>query len=232
MGFGGSNFWSVFESLISGPVVIFTALWSALTGDLNETQIIPFDGPTPGTPDTGISRTGVGIVGIGNGTTGDVTGNLQFAQLNISGLLDSIGFEMFATGAGGLARTITTRVLQVANNVGGGIRGFMMSADSRVCWTNVTGGGGADAANGASVDTGITRLAAGSVAVGNGTASDTSGNISAKTHTVTASAGAPTSAGTAGTQGQIIAFGGFLYFCSVTGVAGSATWNKLTMSAV
>jgi hypothetical protein len=83
-----------------------------------------------------------------------------------------------------------------------------------------------------SFDTGISRLGAASLAIGNGTASDTSGNISAKTHTVTASSGAPTSAGTAGTVGQIIAYGGVLYFCSVTGAAGAATWNKLSMTAV
>lgn len=49
---------------------------------------------------------------------------------------------------------------------------------------------------------------------------------------LTAAAGAPTSAGTAGTAGQILYFGGLLYFCSVTGAAGSATWNKLNMTAV
>jgi len=84
----------------------------------------------------------------------------------------------------------------------------------------------------AAADAGISRLGPASLAAGNGTANDTSGNISAKTHTVTASSGAPTSAGTAGTIGQIIAYGGFLYYCSVTGVAGSAMWNKLTMTAV
>jgi hypothetical protein len=47
-----------------------------------------------------------------------------------------------------------------------------------------------------------------------------------------AASGAPTSAGTAGTVGQTIAFGGFLYFCSVTGAAGSAVWNQLSMTAV
>ena len=35
-----------------------------------------------------------------------------------------------------------------------------------------------------------------------------------------AAAGAPTSVGTAGTIGQIIRYGGVLYFCSVTGAAG------------
>ena len=47
-----------------------------------------------------------------------------------------------------------------------------------------------------------------------------------------AAAGAPTSVGTAGTIGQIIRYGGVLYFCSVTGAAGSATWNSLNMTAV
>jgi hypothetical protein len=30
----------------------------------------------------------------------------------------------------------------------------------------------------------------------------------------------------------VLYFGGLLYFCSATGVAGSATWNKLSMTAV
>ena len=43
----------------------------------------------------------------------------------------------------------------------------------------------------------------------------------------------PTSAETAGKQGQIAAgVDGNLYFCSVTGVAGSATWNKLSMTVI
>jgi hypothetical protein len=87
-------------------------------------------------------------------------------------------------------------------------------------------------ASGTTVDAGISRLGAASLAVGNGTAGDVSGNISAKTHTVTASAGAPTSVGTAGTVGQIIMYAGVLYFCSVTGAAGAATWNSLNMTAV
>ena len=47
-----------------------------------------------------------------------------------------------------------------------------------------------------------------------------------------AASGAPTSAGTAGTAGETIYYSGLLYFCSVTGAAGSATWNKLSMTAV
>ena len=63
-------------------------------------------------------------------------------------------------------------------------------------------------------------------------AGDFSGTLKITTVQFAASSAAPTSAGTAGTFGQIIVFGGILYFCSVTGAAGSATWNKLSMTAV
>lgn len=43
---------------------------------------------------------------------------------------------------------------------------------------------------------------------------------------------APTSAGTAGTAGQIVYYGGVLYFCSVSGATGGATWNSLNMTRV
>jgi hypothetical protein len=47
-----------------------------------------------------------------------------------------------------------------------------------------------------------------------------------------AAAAAPTSAGTAGTAGEILYYSGFLYLCTVTGVAGSATWTKISSTAV
>ncbi len=87
-------------------------------------------------------------------------------------------------------------------------------------------------AGGTSTDGGISRLGAASLAIGNGTAGDFSGSLKLTTLQLAASSAAPTSAGTAGTTGQVIDFGGFLYYCSVTGGVGSATWNKLTMSAV
>jgi len=84
-------------------------------------------------------------------------------------------------------------------------------------------------ATASSADSGISRLGAASLAIGNGTAGDTTGQITATTFTVAASGAAPTSAGTAGTVGQIIANGGKLYFCSATGAAGAATWNTITL---
>jgi hypothetical protein len=44
--------------------------------------------------------------------------------------------------------------------------------------------------------------------------------------------GAPASATTAGTAGQMIYYNGVLYFCSVTGSAGHATWNSVNLTAV
>jgi hypothetical protein len=83
------------------------------------------------------------------------------------------------------------------------------------------------------VDTRISRAAAGVVAIGTtGAVGDVTGAISLTKVLMVASSAAPTSAGTAGTFGQIIVFGALLYFCSVTGAAGSATWNKLSMTAV
>lgn len=139
------------------------------------------------------------------------TGGLQLLSTNNSILLlnGSLGVGMQVSGSYGyIATTVMTG-----------------TSTSVYGWA-------ASSTNPTTSDTGISRLAAGSVAVGNGASGNTSGQITATTHTVAASASAPTSAGTAGTVGQIIANGGNLYFCSVTGAAGSATWNKLTMTSV
>jgi len=64
-------------------------------------------------------------------------------------------------------------------------------------------------------------------ALGTGRTPDASGTLElAKVSIV--SAGAPTNAATAGTQGDIIQYGGYIYLCVVTGYAGAATWAKLT----
>jgi hypothetical protein len=67
---------------------------------------------------------------------------------------------------------------------------------------------------------------------GNGDLNDTQGTLGCKMVHLSASSGAPTSTGTAGTEGQILYYGGFAYLCSVTGEAGAAMWNKLSMTAV
>jgi hypothetical protein len=81
-------------------------------------------------------------------------------------------------------------------------------------------------------DTSLSRLAAGSIAIGNGTLLDKSGALFLTTLNMVASAAAPTSAATAGTAGQLIAHGALLYYCSTSGTAGSAAWNQISMVAI
>ena len=225
---GGANYGDTVGQIETAAAALVH--WSTLLGDLAETQVIPFDGGTPGTADTGISRLGAASLAVGNGTARDFSGNVS---------LNSILFGNNAASAlsynpsGVLGRP--TIVVNVAgglstgdnnlNGIGLAAGVLVLGINAGIYW-NLTGDLNYP------IDTGISRLGAGSLAIGNGTLGDKSGNISAQTHTVTASSGAPTSAGTAGTIGQIIAYGGFLYYCSVTGGAGSATWNKLTMTAV
>ena len=45
--------------------------WASLTGNMTETQVAPWDGPTVGVVDTGISRDGVASLAIGNGIPGN-----------------------------------------------------------------------------------------------------------------------------------------------------------------
>jgi hypothetical protein len=73
----GTNLW--YPSAVSGPY------WASLTGDLTETQVIPWDGGTPGTPTTGISRTADGTLAIGNGTQGNASGQLGVAVVRNTG---------------------------------------------------------------------------------------------------------------------------------------------------
>jgi len=77
-------------------------------------------------------------------------------------------------------------------------------------------------------DTALWRSAANTLSLGITTGTpDASGTLKlAKVSIV--SAGAPTNAATAGTQGDIIQYGGYIYLCVVTGAAGAATWAKLT----
>ena len=58
--------------------------WSGLTGNLTETQVVPFDGPTPGTADTWISRSAAGTVAIGaTSTPGNASGSLNLGAMGI-----------------------------------------------------------------------------------------------------------------------------------------------------
>ena len=199
------------------------------------------------TNDTGISRLAVAELAIGNGTQGDITGTISLKSIitSSSGTITMgntgtttvplIAFPAFATNGGFWIETggATYNVLAVNAGVGLPVFGFggaSAGQQNSTVWASGTVAGWSSTTNlHSAIDTGISRLGAASLAIGNGTAGNTTGQITATTHTVAASGAAPTSAGTAGTVGQIIANGGKLYFCSVTGGAGAATWNTITL---
>src|SRR5208337_3055019 len=76
--------------------------WATLTGDLTSTQAIPFDGPSVGTPDTGLSRLGPGIVGFGTGAAASTAGGLVATTATITN-----GIATTATVANLTATTAT-----------------------------------------------------------------------------------------------------------------------------
>jgi hypothetical protein len=103
----------IFQVDSNGNISAFTAAatfietWAGLTGDLKESQVIPFDGPTVGTPDTGISRIGVDSLAIGDGVSGNTSGSLTLSNLFASTVdtvtLSITGELLDSTGSSGTA---------------------------------------------------------------------------------------------------------------------------------
>jgi len=58
---------SVVGSNVSATAAAGSSAWASLTGDLTETQVIPWDGPTVGTADTSLSRISAGLIGVARG---------------------------------------------------------------------------------------------------------------------------------------------------------------------
>jgi hypothetical protein len=97
---------SVVGSNVSATSITGAAAWATLTGDLTENQVIPWDGPIIGTPDTGISRIGVDSLAIGNGTQGDFSGSLKLTGISIQGALTD-GSASVGTSGQVLSSTVT-----------------------------------------------------------------------------------------------------------------------------
>jgi hypothetical protein len=121
-------------------VVPVAFAWSRLSGDLTETQLIAFDGPVLGTPDTGISRLNPALIGIGNGTTGDFSGALKLSEVIYANIFGG-GFILAAPNTGtsfsdwSFPATVIPNTHLVGCSVGGGLCTF---ADSLLSYT---GGG-------------------------------------------------------------------------------------------
>ncbi len=173
-----------------------------------------------GGTDAGISRLGAGVLAIGNGTAGDTSGGLELTIIYPTG--DNTRTTNTAMMYG-LAGNYTA--INASGTIYLGING---GTTMRVVSNYVILGSGIPLQF--TGDTGISRLSGASLAIGNGTANDVTGQITAKIHTLSDFGSAPTSAGTAGTVGQIVMHNGVLYFCSVTGPGGGATqWNTITL---
>jgi hypothetical protein len=187
--------------------------------------------------DTFISRSSAGVVAVGaTAALGDRSGRIlaSSASPDWSGAGDSLA--AFDCGPSGYSTGIV-----MANGIGLGIvaynnlcllvdytGGFLMPSAGAFKWC-ASGGNLNDAS-----DTILWKSAPNTISIGKGDGStgDASGTLKLTTVQMAASSGAPTSTGTAGTEGQIIYYGGLAYLCSVTGAAGSAVWNKLQMTAV
>jgi hypothetical protein len=232
--------------------------YADLSGKPSIPPVIPVSPLQLGASDTGISRIGAAQLAIGNGTANNTSGSLSLAYIHsattgtVSGYFTGNDVGQWnnvqidhspATGngnsgfgllIGGVQKWATACYKPSGSNYSFtfyNVQTFNNSLYINGDTDSVGIGGsllGFNLGTGTTADTGISRLAAGSLAIGNGTTGDTSGNISAQTHTITDFGSVPTSAGTAGTQGQIVQHNGVLYFCSVTGGAGSATWSTLT----
>jgi hypothetical protein len=333
--------------------------WSALTGDLTETQVIPWDGPIVGTSDTSLSRISTGLIGVGIGVQGSFAGGLQTAYQGIGptstpGQWDTILSQGPASGAAlldlsqainttptdnffgglviGLDCTVNTALYPIyveanvpatyAGNMdeitgitmaidyrGSGSVSFIQTAqlqatiEGNASFSAVFGVysinqqqgtgtiGRSNAVAGVCLQggAGITTLQQAGYFQSGATAGTvtndysiviaepgfggtytnphvglfiedqnrggqlsgmiaiqtvgtppsifggpiTSPTVNATTYMLSDFGSVPTSTsggGTAGTVGQLVQHSGVLYFCSVTGVAGSATWNIITMT--
>lgn len=171
-------------------------------------------------------------VNVNNYTFGSGSGNTTFTLGNSgsSATLSIFGGLTLSAGNNSslvLNGTGTNPVLiqsSGANNIGLNSSAQLIGLSSIVyAWSSTS--------NVTSIDTGLSRLAANSVAVGNGAAGNTSGTLTAGT-LIEATTLSPTSAATAGVTGQIAWDSGKVYVCTAGGIAGAATWKAAALSAV
>ena len=150
---------------------------------------------SPGTinwnSDTGLSRGGSGNIYVGNGTFADSSGTLTASSviatiLNVGSTSGVVKFWGGSSYDVGLSRGAAGNVYVgngTAGNMGGTLVANQVSANTG-CITNLqiqTASGAVQFYGGSSYDTGLSRGAARSVYVGNGTAQDQSGFLTANT---------------------------------------------------
>jgi hypothetical protein len=196
----------------------FVLGWTAVSNFFGQVSIVSLD--------TALSRISAGLIGVGTGAQGSFAGSLKLTTLTAVGGVSSgsVGTAGVLTLVGSTSGSATFTAPAVA----GTVTNPVLSSNSLELAT-----GTVLSINAVAGLSGISSLGAASLAIGNGTAGDTSGQVTAKTYMLSDFGSVPTSTsggGTAGTVGQLVQHSGVLYFCSVTGVAGSATWNVITMT--
>jgi hypothetical protein len=198
--------------------------WAGLTGNLTETQVIPFDGPTPGTADTSIWRSAANTVSIGlTGSTPDASGNVVAASYT-AGVYSVTSKTSITEGVIELLDTLNPKIY-LHNGIG-----ITLSSDRSYGWSAVEG-------NVYPADTSLSRASANIVQIGNtGGTPDASGTLKCAT-LIEGSTLTPASATTAGVTGQIAWQGtngttGQIFICTSGGSAGSAIWMAATLAKV
>ena len=161
---------------VKWAAVSSTETWAALTGAMTATQVAPWYNATS-TIDSGISRLGAASLAIGNGTAGDFSGSIKATTFLAANGGSTTGFQ-FVNGDG------YYHPVGAGNSYILGDNGAVALAD--FIWLSSTSYGisaGPSGVHGwgnvgSSLTAGLSSLGAASLAIGNGTASDTTGNLS------------------------------------------------------
>jgi hypothetical protein len=179
-----------------------TDLWTigiaALTAGLNSPSTLTFThtGSTGsaavrvplldiGGTDAGISRLAANNIGFGNGTAGDHTGTVYLSSC-VAQSTSSGGCGEVAIQTGNSSHTGYVAWTDQSGNRTGYMGYDATSGTTADISLNISGGGSTSGAFNilstvtriGATDTGISRLGAASIAIGNGTAGDTTGNLS------------------------------------------------------
>ena len=180
---------------VKWAAVSSTETWAALTGAMTATQVAPWYNATS-TIDSGVSRLGAASLAIGNGTAGDTTGTLTVKHLNVIDATSDNALSLVGTDNGtnllsfNLTSAPTTSVVAAYLHTNclawyTTSESFAILSNGHGVGVNSTGvyGWGSSIPS-AGLDTGISRLGAASLAIGNGTAGDFTGSLKLTTLTL------------------------------------------------
>lgn len=177
---------SFFSRLAAGVIGVGTAIGNAL-GTLRA-KIFQI-----GSASTGLSEDSAGVIDVGNGTQGDKSGTVNAATLAATSTVNTPQVQNTAAAALTLQNANGVWRINGANATFANVTdtiGISLGLHSVYKFSNNASG------DGGAVDTGISRTAAGKVAIGNGTQGDASGTLNVAKLNNGADLALPTTAGT------------------------------------